>query len=200
MTLEQGKPLNQARQEVVHLPDMLIWHAEEGRRVYGRTIPARDLGHRQVSAREPMGPIAAFTTWNYPAVIPMKKVCAILAAGCTCVLKGAEETPASTMELVRAFADAGLPDGVLNLVYGAPDRISSQLIASPAIRGISFTGSTPRGPSAASWRSCRAGTSSARSWNWAATPPSSSWTTSATWRAWCARRSCASSATRRRAA
>lgn len=145
MTLEQGKPLNQARQEVVHLPDMLIWHAEEGRRVYGRTIPARDLGHRQVSAREPMGPIAAFTTWNYPAVIPMKKVCAILAAGCTCVLKGAEETPASTMELVRAFSDAGLPDGVLNLVYGAPDRISSQLIASPAIRGISFTGSTAVG-------------------------------------------------------
>ncbi len=145
MTLEQGKPLNQAIQEVTHLPDMLIWHAEEGRRIYGRSIPARDLGHRQISAREPIGAVAAFTTWNYPAMIPMKKVCAILASGCTCVLKGAEETPASTMEIVKAFVDAGLPKGVLNLVYGEPNRTSSQLIASPFIQGVSFTGSTAIG-------------------------------------------------------
>ncbi|WP_234264668.1 NAD-dependent succinate-semialdehyde dehydrogenase [Hydrogenophaga sp. NFH-34] len=142
MTLEQGKPLDQARQEVTHLPDMLVWHAEEARRIYGRTIPARDLAHRQISAREPIGPVAAFTTWNYPAMIPMKKICAILASGCTCVAKPAEETPASTMEIIRAFVDAGLPPGVLNMVLGAPAQTSSLLVSLPEIRGISFTGST----------------------------------------------------------
>ena len=142
MTLEQGKPLEQARQEVIHLPDMLIWHAEEARRIYGRVIPSRDLSTRQISAREPIGPVAAFTTWNYPAVIPMKKIAAILASGCTCVAKCAEETPATTMELVRAFVDAGLPTGTIHLLYGQPARTSAQLIALPQIRGISFTGST----------------------------------------------------------
>lgn len=142
MTLEQGKPLEQALQEVTHLPDMLIWHAEEARRIYGRMIPSRDLATRQISAREPIGPVAAFTTWNYPAVIPMKKIAAILASGCTCVAKCAEETPATTFELVRAFVDAGLPEGAINLLYGEPARISEQLISLPQIRGISFTGST----------------------------------------------------------
>lgn len=142
MTLEQGKPLGQARQEVTHLPDMLVWHAEEARRIYGRTIPARSTAQRQISEREPMGPIAAFTTWNYPAMIPMKKIAAILASGCTCVVKAAEETPASMLEIARAFMDAGLPAGVLNLVFGAPARTSSLLVSLPEIKGISFTGST----------------------------------------------------------
>ncbi len=145
MTLEQGKPYDQALQEVTHLPDMLMWHAEEARRIYGRVIPARDLAHRQISDREPIGPVAAFTTWNYPVMIPMKKISAILASGCTCVLKAAEETPACTMELVRAFVDAGLPAGVLNLLYGDPAQASSLLIARPEIKGISFTGSTAIG-------------------------------------------------------
>lgn len=142
MTLEQGKPLEQAIQEVTHLPDMLIWHAEEARRIYGRVIPSRDLATRQISAREPIGPVAAFTTWNYPAVIPMKKIAAILASGCTCVAKCAEETPATTLELIRAFVEAGLPEGAINLLYGEPARTSEQLISLPQIRGISFTGST----------------------------------------------------------
>lgn len=142
MTLEQGKPLEQARQEVIHLPDMLIWHAEEARRIYGRTIPSRDRAQRQIVEREPIGPIAAFTTWNYPVMIPMKKIAAILASGCTCVAKPAEETPACTSEIIRAFIEAGLPPGVLNMVYGAPARTSELLCSLPEIRGISFTGST----------------------------------------------------------
>lgn len=145
MTLEQGKPLGQARQEVTHLADMLVWHAEEGRRIYGRTIPARSAQQRQISEREPVGPVAAFTTWNYPAMIPMKKIAAILASGCTCVAKGAEETPASLIEIARAFTEAGLPPGVLNLVFGAPARTSSLLASLPEIRCISFTGSTQVG-------------------------------------------------------
>jgi succinate-semialdehyde dehydrogenase/glutarate-semialdehyde dehydrogenase len=142
MTLEQGKPLDQARVELTHLPDILAWDAEEARRIYGRVIPSRDVAHRQLSMREPVGPIAAFTTWNYPAMIPLKKLSAILAAGCTCVIKPAEETPASTMEIVRVLHDAGLPPGVLNMVHGNPAQVSGLLIASPHIRGLSFTGST----------------------------------------------------------
>lgn len=145
MTLEQGKPLFQARGEVANLPDILEWDAEEGRRAYGRIIPSRAEGQRQLVVREPIGPVATFTPWNYPGLIPIRKVAAVLAAGCSCIIKPAEETAATSLAVLQAFEDAGLPKGVLNIVYGVPDEISTHLIASPIIRAVSFTGSTAVG-------------------------------------------------------
>lgn len=142
MTLEQGKPLNEARQEVRAAADTIDWFAEEGRRTYGRTIPSRAAGVRQEVIREPIGPVAAFTPWNFPIVQLVRKVSAALACGCSVIAKAPEETPASPAELIRAFSDAGLPDGVLNLVFGDPAEISSTLISNPVIRKVSFTGST----------------------------------------------------------
>lgn len=145
MTLEQGKPLAESRMEVANLPDILEWDADEGRRTYGRVIPARVTGQRQLVLKEPVGPVATFTPWNYPALIPIRKVSAVLAAGCSCIIKPAEETAATTLSVLRAFEDAGLPKGVLNIVFGIPDEISTHLIASSVIRAVSFTGSTAVG-------------------------------------------------------
>ncbi len=145
MTLEQGKPLAEARTETLNAADIIDWFAEEARRTYGRVIPARAEGVRQLVLKEPVGPVAAFTPWNFPINQAVRKVSAALAAGCSIILKAAEETPAAPAELVRAFVDAGLPEGTLNLVYGTPAEISSYLIAHPVIRKISFTGSTPVG-------------------------------------------------------
>ena len=142
MTREQGKPLVQARIELMIAADTFDWCAEEGRRVYGRIIPSpvRDVEIRV--NRQPVGPVAAFTPWNLPAMMPARKIGAALASGCTVVIKPAEETPATALAIVRALHDAGLPRGVVNVVFGVPDRVSSQLIAHPAIRKITFTGST----------------------------------------------------------
>ena len=118
------------------------WMAEEGRRAYGRVIPSRLPGVFQFTVREPVGVVAAFTPWNFPINQAVKKLAAALAAGCSIIIKGPEETPASVAELARAFVDAGLPPGVLNLVYGVPSEISSYLIPHPVVRKISFTGST----------------------------------------------------------
>lgn len=142
---EQGKPLTEAISEAKTLADIVEWDAEEGRRVYGRTIPSRIPNQRLTTVLEPIGPVAAFTPWNYPAMLPLKKISAILAAGCTCVIKPAEETPASTLEVVQAFIDAGIPKGALNVVYGAPARTSELLVSSEAIRAVTFTGSTAVG-------------------------------------------------------
>ena len=145
MTREQGKPLAEARLETFGAADTIEWFAEEARRGYGRIVPARATNVTQLVIHEPVGPVAAFTPWNFPLNQAVRKVSAALAAGCSVILKGPEETPASCAELVRAFADAGLPAGVLNLVYGMPATISGHLIPHPVIRKISFTGSTPVG-------------------------------------------------------
>ena len=145
MTIEQGKPLAEARIELTVAADIIDWFAEEGRRGYGRVIPARLPGVQQLSLREPVGPVAAFSPWNFPVNQANRKIAIALAAGCSILLKGPEETPASCAELVRAFVDAGLPPGVVQLVYGTPSEISEYLIPHPAIRKISFTGSTAVG-------------------------------------------------------
>ncbi|MDR5815440.1 NAD-dependent succinate-semialdehyde dehydrogenase [Caballeronia sp. LZ033] len=145
MTMEQGKPLAEARLETLAAADTIEWFAEEARRTYGRVIPARVGGVTQIVTREPVGIVAAFTPWNFPLNQAVRKVSAALAAGCSIILKGPEETPASCAALVQAFVDAGLPEGVLNLVFGVPADVSSYLIAHPAVAKISFTGSTQVG-------------------------------------------------------
>lgn len=145
MTLEQGKPLAESKAETLAAADVIDWFAEEARRAYGRVIPSRSLNVRQLVVKEPVGPVAAFSPWNFPLNQAVRKVAAGLAAGCSVILKGPEETPASCAELVRAFADADLPTGALNLVFGIPADISNHLIPHPIIRKVSFTGSTSVG-------------------------------------------------------
>ena len=142
LTLEQGKPYAQALREVLLGAEIIDFLAEEGKRLYGRTVPPRTPGVlSQVVMRQPMGPVAAFTPWNFPANLPSRKLGGALSAGCSVIIKPAEETPATCMEFVRAFHDAGLPRGVLNMVCGRPAEISAHLIASPVIKKVSFTGS-----------------------------------------------------------
>lgn len=145
MTLEQGKPLAQSKAEVLGAADTIDWFAEEARRTYGQVIPSRQPDVQQLTFKKPVGPVAAFTPWNFPINQVVRKLSAALAAGCSFIVKGPEDTPASPAELIRAFADAGLPAGVVNLVYGVPAEISEYLIPHPVIRKISFTGSTPVG-------------------------------------------------------
>jgi succinate-semialdehyde dehydrogenase/glutarate-semialdehyde dehydrogenase len=145
MVQEQGKVYVEARAEVITSADIIEWYAEEGRRSYGRIVPGRMKGTRQLVVQEPVGIVAAFTPWNFPVLTPARKIGGALAAGCSLILKASEETPGSCVELVRCFADAGLPAGVLNLVFGVPAEISEHLIAKDAVRKISFTGSVPVG-------------------------------------------------------
>ncbi|BCH35286.1 NAD-dependent succinate-semialdehyde dehydrogenase [Mesorhizobium sp. L-8-10] len=145
MTLEQGKPVAEARSEVMSGADIIDWFAEEARRAYGQVIPARVGGVMQIAMKLPVGPVAAFTPWNFPINQVVRKLSAALAAGCSIIVKAPEETPASPAELIRAFVDAGVPAGTINLIYGVPAEISEYLIPHPVIRKISFTGSTPVG-------------------------------------------------------
>ncbi|MDF3917882.1 NAD-dependent succinate-semialdehyde dehydrogenase [Salinicola salarius] len=145
MTQEQGKPLAEARGETLAAADTIDWLAEEGRRTYGRVVPARAAGVEQRVVRQPVGPVAAFTPWNFPINQVVRKLSSALATGCSIIVKAPEETPASPAELIRAFADAGVPAGVIGLVYGVPSEISSYLIPHPTIRKVTFTGSTPVG-------------------------------------------------------
>jgi succinate-semialdehyde dehydrogenase/glutarate-semialdehyde dehydrogenase len=142
LTMEQGKPLPEAKGEVLAGADVIDWFAEEARRAYGRVIPARAEGIYQLVIKEPVGPVAAFTPWNFPINQVVRKLSAALAAGCSIIVKAPEETPASPAELIRCFADAGVPAGVIGLVYGVPAEISEYLIPHPIIRKMSFTGST----------------------------------------------------------
>ena len=148
MTLEQGKPIDQARLEILRGCDIIEWDATEGLRMYGRVIPSED-GMRHTVLRQPIGPVAAFSPWNFPMSSPARKVAGALSSGCSIILKASEETPAGAVQLVRAFHDAGLPPGVLNLVFGNPAEISNHLIPQSAIRLITFTGSIPVGKSLA---------------------------------------------------
>jgi succinate-semialdehyde dehydrogenase/glutarate-semialdehyde dehydrogenase len=142
MTLENGKPLVEAKGETLLGADIIDWMAEEGRRAYGRIVPGRMDGVAQLVIKEPVGPVAAFTPWNFPINQVVRKASAAIATGCSIIVKGPEETPAACAELVRAYVDAGLPAGVINLVYGVPAEISEYLIPHPVIRKVTFTGST----------------------------------------------------------
>ena len=142
---EQGKVYPEARAEVIGSADIIEWYAEEGRRAYGRIVPGRGKSVRQIVLQEPVGVVAAFTPWNFPTLTPARKIGGALAAGCSLILKASEETPGACIEIVRCFADAGLPAGVLNLVFGVPSEISEHLIAKDDVRKISFTGSIPVG-------------------------------------------------------
>jgi succinate-semialdehyde dehydrogenase/glutarate-semialdehyde dehydrogenase len=150
LTLEQGKPVAEAKREAAGSGDLIDWFAEEGRRAYSRLIPSRVDNVVQMARKEPIGPVACFTPWNFPISQAVRKISAALSVGCSVIIKGPEETPASCAALVRAFHDAGLPPGVLNLVFGVPAEISEYLIPLPEIRKVSFTGSSAVGKHLAS--------------------------------------------------
>ena len=145
LTQEQGKPLAEARGETLAAADIIEWFADEGRRVYGRIVPSRNLAAQQLVLKEPVGPVAAFTPWNFPINQVVRKLGAALAAGCSFLVKAPEETPASPAALLQAFVDAGVPAGTVGLVFGDPAEISGYLIPHPVIRKVTFTGSTPVG-------------------------------------------------------
>ena len=145
LTQEQGKVYAESRAEVLTSADIVEWFAEEGRRAYGRIVPGRVKGMRHLVVQEPVGVVAAFTPWNFPALTPARKIGAALGAGCSIIIKASEETPGTCVEFVRCFADAGLPAGVVNLVFGVPANVSEHLLASDIVRKVSFTGSVPVG-------------------------------------------------------
>jgi succinate-semialdehyde dehydrogenase/glutarate-semialdehyde dehydrogenase len=145
ISLDQGKPLAEAIAETDKSAEHADWHAEEGRRTYGRVIPSRQPEVRQWVQREPVGVCVAFSPWNFPIGQASRKVFAALGSGCTLVIKGPEDSPSGVIALARALHDAGLPAGCLNLVWGVPADISSYLIRSPIVRKVSFTGSTAVG-------------------------------------------------------
>lgn len=143
-TLEEGKPLRETRAEAIAVANLFEFFGEECRRAYGRVL-VRPTGMRSLVVKEPIGPVAAFAPWNFPIINPGRKLAAPIAAGCPVILKPAEESPASAIEVVRALVDAGLPAGVVQLVFGVPDEVSRHLLASPIVRKLSFTGSTAVG-------------------------------------------------------
>jgi succinate-semialdehyde dehydrogenase / glutarate-semialdehyde dehydrogenase len=143
-TLEEGKTVGEARAEAMMTANLFEFYGEECRRTYGRVL-VRPTGTRSMVTKEPVGPVAAFAPWNFPIANPGRKLGAPVAAGCSVILKPAEESPGSAIEVVRALYDAGLPPGVVQLVFGVPDEVSRHLLASPIIRKLSFTGSTAVG-------------------------------------------------------
>jgi succinate-semialdehyde dehydrogenase/glutarate-semialdehyde dehydrogenase len=144
-SLESGKPIVQSRMELKMSSEVLEWYAEEGRRAYGRVLAQRQPGSRMYVVKEPIGPVAAFAPWNFPQGNPARKMGASLGAGCSCVFKPAEDTPATALLMAKCLQDAGLPDGVLSIVFGVPHIVSTYLLNSPIIRKMSFTGSVPVG-------------------------------------------------------
>jgi succinate-semialdehyde dehydrogenase/glutarate-semialdehyde dehydrogenase len=145
LTRDQGKPLAEAVGEIISCADHCDWHAEECRRIYGRIVPPRNPAVRQLVVREPIGVCAAFTPWNFPFNQAIRKISAAIGAGCTIILKGPEDAPSAVMAIARIFHDAGLPKGILNIVWGDPPKVSDYLIRSPIVRKVSFTGSVPVG-------------------------------------------------------
>src|SRR5438132_7800236 len=139
----QGKVYAEARAEVVTSADIIDWYAEEGRRSYGRIVPGRAKGTRQLVIQEPVGVVTAFTPWNFPTLTPARKIGGALAAGCSLIIKASEETPGSAVELVRCFIDAGVPPGVLNLVFGVPAQVSEHLLRQYAVCKIYLTAPGP---------------------------------------------------------
>jgi len=149
LTLEQGKPLKDSVGEVMKAAELIEWGAHEGRRTYGRVIPSSGK-LRLFTVQEPVGPVAAFSPWNFPAISPTRKLAGALSAGCSCILKASEEVPGTAVEIVRAFVEAGVPAGVINVVFGDPAHISEHLLSSPIIRKLTLTGSVPVGKHLAS--------------------------------------------------
>jgi succinate-semialdehyde dehydrogenase/glutarate-semialdehyde dehydrogenase len=145
MTAETGKPLAEARGETQAAAEQLDWYGEETKRIYGYTIEGRTQDVRMQVRWEPVGIAAAFTAWNFPALLPSRKIAAALGAGCAIIIKPSEEAPGSCMTIAQALHDAGLPPGVLNVVVGDPASISEHLISSPVVRKVSLTGSVPVG-------------------------------------------------------
>ena len=145
LTRDQGKPLAEAVGEIVSCADHCDWHAEVCRCIYGRIVPPRNPAVRQLVVREPIGVCAAFTPWNFPFNQAIRKISAAIGAGCTIILKGPEDAPSAVMAIARIFHDAGLPKGILNIVWGDPPKVSDYLIRSPIVRKVSFTGSVPVG-------------------------------------------------------
>jgi succinate-semialdehyde dehydrogenase/glutarate-semialdehyde dehydrogenase len=144
ITLEHGKPIGQARMEVIRGCEFFEWDAGEAMRLFGHVVPSGP-GIRYIVLREPVGTVAAFSPWNFPFSQPARKIAGALASGCSIILKAAEETPAGAVHIAQAFADAGLPPGVLNLVFGVPSEISAHLIPQDQVRLVAFTGSTAVG-------------------------------------------------------
>lgn len=145
LTIEQGKPLKQALGEVDVAMDMVKWYGEQARRVYGRIVPAAAAGSDLEVRKEPLGPCLLMSPWNVPVILAARKIAGALAAGCSCIVKPPEETPAAVALMVQCFVDAGVPPGVINLVFGVPAHVSARLISSDVIRKISFTGSVAVG-------------------------------------------------------
>ncbi len=174
MTAEQGKPLAEAKGEVVYGASFVEWFAEEAKRVYGDTIPSPAADKRLIVIKQPVGVCAAITPWNFPAAMITRKVAPALAAGCTVVVKPAEQTPLTALALAELAARAGFPAGVFNVVTGDPAAIGGELTANPVVRKLSFTGSTEVGRLLMAQCAAR---SRRYRWNWAATRPSSCSTT-----------------------
>lgn len=145
ITLEMGKPLREAAGEVRIAADYLRWNADEATRAYGHAIPASTTGKRLLSIRQPVGPVGAITPWNFPLSMAARKIGPALAAGCTMVLKPSELTPGAAVRLAEIATGAGVPAGVLNVVTGNPSAIGDELLSHPAIKKITFTGSTKVG-------------------------------------------------------
>lgn len=145
ITLDQGKPLSESIAEVTSCADHADWHAEECRRIYGRVIPSRQSHVRQLVVREPVGVCVAFSPWNFPYNQAIRKLSAAIGAGCTVILKGPEDSPSAVMAIARLFHEAGVPPGVINIVWGHPPDVSDYLIRSPLSRKLSFTGSVAVG-------------------------------------------------------
>lgn len=145
ITLEQGKPLAEARVEVIRSAEFLEWGGEQARRVAGRTMRGRDAGHRIEVETHPVGVVAAFTPWNFPMALAAKKFAGALGAGCSIICKPSEETPASVLALAKALLEGGVPPAAIAVVFGRPEEVSSYLIPAPAVAKITFTGSIPVG-------------------------------------------------------
>lgn len=145
MTREQGKPLAEARAEVLASADQFDWYADEARRIYGRTVDGHSTSQRIIVRRDPIGVVAAFTAWNFPALLPSRKIAAAVAAGCSIIVKPAGETPLTAMAIGHACTLAGLPDGVVQVLTGSSSEISERLLANPVVRKVSLTGSVEVG-------------------------------------------------------
>lgn len=145
MTTEQGKPLTESKGEIAYAASFIEWFAEEGKRVYGDTIPSPQPGKRIVVIKEPIGVCAAITPWNFPAAMITRKVGPALAAGCVMVVKPAEQTPYSALALAELSQRAGVPNGVFNVITGKPEPIGAELATNPLVRKLTFTGSTAVG-------------------------------------------------------
>ena len=145
ITEEQGKTLGEARSETLATADQFDWYADEARRIYGRTVDAHSRAHRILVIRQPIGPVAAFSPWNFPALLSSRKIAPAIATGCSIIVKPAREAPRTTLCLALACHDAGIPKGVVNVVTGNSAMISKKLCTSPIIRKVSLTGSVPVG-------------------------------------------------------